>query len=73
MKKNLLILSIFFLCFSCKRKYTCEITSTDMNAGTVIGKDSYSIKETSRSNALETCKMEHGVSLPYIKKTFEIK
>jgi hypothetical protein len=44
-----------------------------MNVGTVIGKDSYSIKETSRSNALETCKMEHGTSLPYIKKTFEIK
>ncbi len=74
MKKMFLIFSLlFFLFLSCKRKFTCEITSTDMYSGITIGKESYLIKETSRSNALETCKMERGVSLPYIKKTFEIK
>ena len=73
MKKLFLIFSIFILCLSCKRKFTCEITSTDMTSGIVIGKESHLIKEKSKSNALETCKMQYGASIPETIKTFEIK
>lgn len=73
MKKLFLIFSILILCFSCKRKFTCEITSTDMWSGKIIGKESHLIKETTKCNALETCKMQYGISFPEIIKTFEIK
>ena len=73
MKNLILILAFSFLCLSCKRKFTCEITSTDMSSGLVIGKESHLIKETTKCNALETCKTQYGISIPEIIKTFEIK
>ena len=73
MKNLILILGFSFLCFSCKRKFTCEITSTDMSSGLVIGKESHLVKETTKCNALETCKMQYGTSFPETIKTFVIK
>ena len=44
-----------------------------MSSGLVIAKESHLVKETSKRNALETCKIEYGTSFPEIIKTFVIK